>query len=78
MTEFLGTRQQGKFYIQPEKPSIPCTADKCLKYPVCKSKNRIICKDLLARYHSIELEGSWDAWGIMREYFPNLTSISPI
>jgi len=65
-------------YVKPYKPSIPCTDMKCLKFPVCKSKSSIICKDLLKRYRDIEHEGSWDPWDIMREYFPNLIRIHPL
>lgn len=77
MTEYSKFKKTGP-YIKPEKPAVPCTDNRCLKYPVCKSKENIICQDLLSRFHVIELDGSWDAWGIMREYFPNLRGLSAI
>jgi len=64
-------------YVKPHKPSMPCIEQKCLKYPVCRTKKYIICSDLLERFRDIEEEGSWNVWDIFEEYFPNIITVHP-
>jgi len=75
--EYSVKNQEFEDYVKPHKPSIPCIEQKCLKYPVCKTKRYIICKDLLDRYREIESEGSWDVWDVLSEYFPKIVRIHP-
>jgi len=62
-------------YTKPTKPTIPCIENKCLKFPVCRNKDIIICDLLLKRYKEIEEEGSWDAWDVIRDWFGRLHNI---
>lgn len=48
---------------------IPCIKDKCLKYPVCKSKILIDCS-LLRDHYRLIIE-----WNDLHEYFPNLKTL---
>ena len=58
---------------------MPCIKDKCLKYPVCKTKRQIRCAILHKYYmHMVgqtSLTGT-EAWDYIREGLPNAGSIS--
>lgn len=53
--------------------SIPCIVDKCLKYPVCRHKERIECDTSFkwALGNTLKLKD-------LRVCFPNLIAIAPI
>ena len=53
---------------------IPCVKDKCLKYPICKSKEKIDCKLIIEYYKYLtELhDNAVQSWDILYKHFPNL------
>lgn len=53
---------------------IPC-GNKCLKYPVCKTKRALSCEALTKYYRSEEKNKYHDPWRIIKELFPNLEQL---
>jgi len=58
------------------KTTIPCIKDKCLKYPVCKSKRTISCDKLFKYVYTIEHDNyiSWQK-DRLADKFPNVKCI---
>ena len=50
---------------------IPCKREKCLKYPVCKSKTEIACSDLRKYFMSLSDHNN-KRWAELNETFPHL------
>jgi hypothetical protein len=56
---------------------IPCIKDKCLKYPVCKYKLKILCSPLVKWYFYQEKIGLEILTPELRKYFPLLRQLDP-
>ena len=53
---------------------IPCIEDKCLKYPVCKSKTILDCT-LILNYYKLLSPYSFQVWHTLHEHLPNLKTL---
>jgi len=58
---------------------LPCIRKKCLKYPVCRHKEKIKCEELNTYYHRVNLLFELKIiWKKINKSFPSLHSIDSI
>lgn len=60
-----------------KKEQLPCIVDKCITFPVCRNKEKIICNKMNTYLNLLEenIPRTFQIWNHLRDTFPNLDTV---